>query len=77
MKFTWTKQIVEWLDWPSGSIVGLFTLIFMGMCVDAYARTRGIPTEVVEGYKFVVLTFAGSKAVKTVWGKKDADPPKQ
>jgi hypothetical protein len=63
------KTLVEFLDWPSGSILGLFTLIVIGISVHAYVTHVELPSTVTEIYKFVVMTFAGSKAVKTVWGK--------
>lgn len=68
------RGLVEFLDWPSGSILGLFTLIMIGVAVHAYAVRIEIPTTVVSVYQFVVATFAGSKAVKTVWGKHISEP---
>lgn len=63
------RKILEALDIPSGTILGLFTLIIMGMSVDAFLKGKDIPPTVVDAYKFVVASFAGSKAVQTVWGK--------
>lgn len=65
------KKIMECLDIPSGSILGLFTLLIIAGCVHAYFTGHEIPASVVSLYQFVVGAFAGSKAVVTVWGKKD------
>jgi hypothetical protein len=73
------RTIVEAFDFPSGSILGLFTLIFIGMCVHAYSVHGDIPASVVDGYKFVVGAFAGSKTLATMWGKfaPKSEPPKE
>jgi hypothetical protein len=70
------KKYLGLLDLPSGVVLGLFTLIFIGMCVSAFASGKDIPPTVVDGWKFAVGVFAGSKSIQTVWGKhKQEDKP--
>lgn len=63
------KHLLEALDIPGGSMLGVFTTIIIGLCVWAVVKHFELPSTVVDTYKFVVMSFAGSKAVQTVWGK--------
>lgn len=67
------KKYLGLLDVPSGVILGLFTLIIIGVCVHAYATKAELPASVVTIYQFVVGSFAGSKSIKTIWGKEQSD----
>jgi hypothetical protein len=69
------KAFIECLDIPSGSVVGMYTLAVIAMSVHAYLGGREVPASVITLYQFVVGAFAGSKAVKTIWGKKQTEAP--
>lgn len=69
------ESIIELFDVPSGSILGLFTLVIIGMSVSAFMQRIEIPASVISAWQFAVGAFAGSKAVKTVWGKPVNDTP--
>lgn len=70
------KRIIELFDLPSGSLMGLYTLIIIGFSVYLIIVSKDFPATVVSTYQFVVLTFAGSKAAKTLWGKPVPGEPK-
>lgn len=66
------KKALEALDIPSGTILGIFTSAIIGLCIWATVKHFELPGTVVDVYKFVVMSFAGSKTVQTIWGKPKA-----
>lgn len=70
------QPFIELWDIPSGSIVGFFTVLIIGICAHAYVVKGEIPASVVTVYQFVIASFAGSKAVKTIWGKAQVEEKK-
>ena len=63
------RAFIELWDIPGGSILGIFTLVMIAESIAAFVLPREIPTSVISIYQFVVASFAGSKAVSTIWGK--------
>ena len=61
---SWLEKVYKALDIPSGTVVGLFTLIIIGMCVSAFASGKEIVATVLDTYKFVIGIFAASKTVQ-------------
>lgn len=85
---TFVEEAIDLLDWPSGSILGLHTLLMIGM--SAYLSvmkvrhpdlTYEMPSTVVDVYKFVLLNFSvvkGAKVGATLFGKfVKTDVPKE
>ena len=70
------KSFIELWDIPGGSILGIFTLVMIAECIAAFVLPREIPTSVISVYQFVVGSFAGSKAIATIWGRPNI-PPKE
>lgn len=67
---SWLEKVYKALDLPSGTVVGLFTLIIIGMCVSAFASHKEITPSVIDLYKFVIGVFAASKTIQ-VFKKED------
>ena len=63
------KKLIEFFDLPGGSLMGLYTLVMIVFSVYLTIHAKEFPSSVVSVYQFVVMTFAGSKTIQTVWGK--------
>jgi hypothetical protein len=78
------KRFLALCDVPGGSLMGVFTGLvilssaaLIGMRLHNPALSVEFPQSVVEIYKFVIITFAGSKSVATIWGKSVSGENKQ
>ena len=66
------KKLIALLDIPSGSILGLFTLIMIGLSLWLTLHAKEFPASVVSIYQFVVGVFAGATTAQAIW-KKDGE----
>jgi hypothetical protein len=69
------QSLIQLFDIPSGSILGLFTLVVIGIGIHAYSANREITTSVVECWKYALGVFAGSKGIQTYLGKRVTEKP--
>jgi hypothetical protein len=68
------QKFIELWDIPSGAILGLWSVVMLGMCVAAFVRTaQGVPTDIPTNvrdlFNWVLTAFAASKSLRTMFGK--------
>lgn len=61
-------------DIPGGSLMGLFTLCIIAICLHAYLASKDVPAGVQAIYMFVMGLYGGTRtANKYIDGKKPND----
>ena len=65
-------KILSCFDIPSGSIVGLWSLVLLIGCIYSIWQTKTVTTPVAMIFSTIISAFAGHKIV-TVWAGKEQD----
>ena len=70
------KSFIELWDIPGGSILGLFSVVMLGLCIASFVLQREIPNNVKEIFNWILTAFAASKTLKSIFGKVIDETPK-
>lgn len=70
------QSFIELWDIPGGSVLGIWSVVILGMAVAAFVLQREIPASVKEIFNWILTAFAASKTLKSIFGKVVNDPPK-
>lgn len=71
------QNFIELFDIPGGAILGLWSLVVLGMSIASFVYQREIPNNVKEIFNWILTAFAASKTLKTIFGKIAGNPGKE
>lgn len=71
------KSFIELWDIPGGAILGLWSMVILGMAIASFVLQREIPGNVKEIFNWILTAFAASKTIKSIFGKVVEQTPKE
>lgn len=71
------KHYLTILNLPSGVIMGIYTLVIIGLSIAAFVRKQPIDGSILTAYGMVAGLFSINKTTKAIMNKPSDTPPQQ